>query len=298
MEYYVSIDVGGTFIKYGLLNEQGEIIAKGSRETEAYKGGSAILEKVEKIAEDFQKQYEISGICISTAGMVDCEEGKIFYSGELIPDYTGTSFKEAIEKKYGIPCEVENDVNCAGIAESVLGAAKDAKVAVCLTVGTGIGGCLLIDGEVFHGFSNSACEIGYMKMRGSDFQTLGASSVLSKKVAQRKGEAVSKWPGEKIFEAAKTGDTECIEAIQEMADALAEGISNICYVTNPQVVILGGGIAAQEAYLKPLIEQYMSEYLKPVILKKTRVEFAMLRNDAGMLGAFYHFMQRRKAKNP
>lgn len=294
MRYYISIDIGGTSIKYGLLDEEGRILEKNSMDTEAHLGGAAIVEKAGRIVEEYREKQNISGICISTAGMVDCEKGEIFFSGELIPQYTGTRFKQVLEEKYKIPCEVENDVNCAGLAEYTAGAASGSRVAVCLTLGTGIGGCILIDGKVFHGFSNSACEIGYMNMYGSDFQTLGASSILSKNVAEKKRENPQAWPGTRIFEAAENGDAVCREAIGEMAKILGEGIANICYVMNPEVVVLGGGIAAQEEFLKPLVTAWLQKFLKPVIFEKTRLEFAKQRNDAGMLGAFYHFKMRRQ----
>ena len=150
---------------------------------------------------------------------------------------------------------MENDVNCAGLAESVSGAGVGSSVTLCLTIGTGIGGCILIDGHVFHGYSNSACEAGYMHMFDSDFQTLGATSILTKKVAARKEEREEKWDGYHIFEAAKAGDEVCIRAIDEMAEVLGRGIANICYVINPEVVVLGGGVMAQEEYLKPRIEK-------------------------------------------
>lgn len=293
MNYYVSFDIGGTSIKYGLIDGYGKIVLKDCLDTEAHLGGKNILAKVEKIVGMLVSKYTILGICISTAGMVDCEKGLIFYSGELIPDYTGTAFRETLEERYHIPCEIENDVNCAGLAEYVSGKAAGSKVAVCLTVGTGIGGCILIDGQIFHGFSNSACEIGYMSMKDSDFQTLGASSILSKKVAARKSSLPCEWDGRRIFEEAKQGDEACREEIQNMAAVLGEGISNICYVVNPEVVVIGGGIAVQEEYLKPLILKEMRKYLKPVICEKTRLEFAAQRNDAGMLGAYYHFRNQR-----
>ena len=294
MRYYISIDIGGKSIKYGPLDEGGRILEKSSMVTEAYLGGEAIVEKAARIVDLYREKHEISGICISTAGMVDCEKGEIFFSGELIPHYTGTKFRKVFEEKYGIPCEVENDVNCAGLAEYTDGSASGSRVAVCLTLGTGIGGCILIDGKVFHGFSSSACEIGYMNMYGSDFQTLGASSILSKNVAEKKQEDKEAWPGPRIFEEAEKGDAVCRSAIEEMAEILGEGIANICYVINPEVVVLGGGIAAQEEYLKPLVTAQLQRFLKPVIFKKTRLEFAKQRNDAGMLGAFYHFKMRRQ----
>ena len=190
MKKYISIDIGGTAIKYGIICENAEIVLKGSLKTEAWRGGPEILKKVIGIVEHLIEHTgeAITGICISTAGMVDTERGSIFYSAPLIPDYAGTEFKKTLEEKFHIPCEVENDVNCAGLAEYSSGAAKGCKVVLMLTIGTGIGGCIVLDGKVFHGFSNSACEVGYMHMDDSDFQTLGAASILSKKVSQWKGE--------------------------------------------------------------------------------------------------------------
>ncbi|MFW5632652.1 MAG: ROK family protein, partial [Acetivibrio ethanolgignens] len=146
MERYVSIDIGGTAIKYGIIDENGKILERREKPTEAFMGGLSILKKTVDIVENFQKNFEINGICISTAGMVDVKKGSIFYSGPQIPDYAGTQFKKTMEERFGIPCEVENDVNCAGLAESVSGAAKDSCITLCLTIGTGIGGCIVING--------------------------------------------------------------------------------------------------------------------------------------------------------
>ena len=294
MNRYVSIDIGGTAVKYGLVGEDGRIFHRSVMDTEAKKGGPAILSKVEKIVENFcAQENNISGICISTAGMVDIQKGVITYSAPLIPNYAGTEYKKVLEEAFGIPCEVENDVNCAGLAESVSGAAKGCSPALMLTIGTGIGGCIIADGKVFRGFSNSACEVGYMHMAGSDFQTLGAASILTRKVAEWKNEPAEVWNGYRIFEEAKKGDGLCVRAIEEMTDVLGQGIANICYVINPEAVVLGGGIMAQEEYLRPLMERALEKYLIPSICSRTRIAFAKHRNDAGMLGAFYHFMQRR-----
>ena len=294
MKKYVCIDIGGTAIKYGLIDENGIILARYQMKTEAEKGGPAILEKAINIVENIRKKEEVCGICISTAGMVDTKRGEIFYSAPLIPNYAGTKYKETMEQRFAVPCEVENDVNCAGLAEYVSGASKGSHSAVMLTIGTGIGGSMIIDGKVFHGFSGSACEVGYMHMEDSDFQTLGAASILTKKVAAWKAEPAEKWSGYHIFEAAKAGDELCIRAINEMADVLGRGISNICYVVNPEVVVLGGGIMAQEEYLREKIESAVRKYLVSSIAKHTKIAFAQHKNDAGMLGAFYHFQQNQK----
>lgn len=293
MKNYISIDIGGTAIKYGIIDETGAIVKKDQMPTEAWNGGLFIQNKVIRIVETLQPDADIGGICISTAGMVDTEEGKIFYAGPSIPEYTGIRYKEVLEERFHLPCEVENDVNCAGLAECVSGAGMGAKIVLCLTIGTGIGGSIIIDGKVFHGASNSACEVGYMSMMDSNFQTLGASSILSKKVAERKGETGECWNGKRIFEEAKNGDQICRQAIEEMVDVLGKGIANICYVMNPEIVILGGGIMAQEAYLYGPIREAIDRHLVYSIAEHTGLAFAKHQNDAGMLGAFYHYRQKQ-----
>ena len=173
MKQYICIDIGGTEIKHGVLDENGKFLAKDKVPTEAFKGGPALLKKVLGIAADYLKYWKAEGICVSTAGMVDVEKGEIFYSAPLIPEYAGTKIKAGMEEEFGLPCEVENDVNCAGLAEAVSGAAAGAQSALCLTVGTGIGGCIIIGGRVYHGWSGSACEVGYMHMDGKRFPDPG-----------------------------------------------------------------------------------------------------------------------------
>lgn len=293
MKSYICIDIGGTSIKYGVIRENGLFLETSEMPTEAMKyGGAGIMEKACVISEAYMKKYAVSGICVSTAGMVDCEQGKITYAAPLIPNYTGTEIKKMLEEKFGIPCEVENDVNCAGLAEAYAGAAKGSTVSLCLTIGTGIGGAAIIDKKVFHGYSGSGCEVGYMHLPGGQFQDLGASSILVKKTAQYKGISSETIDGKYVFENAKKGDKDCIRAIDEMCDVLGMGIANICYVLNPEVVVLGGGIMAQKDYLQEKLRKSLDKYLIPSVAQHTKLAFAQNQNQAGMLGAFYHFKSR------
>lgn len=294
MKFYVSIDIGGTSIKYGILDENIKFITSGEIATEAQKGGKNILEKVINIVSEYKKEYTLSGICISTAGMVDCEKGEIIHASDLIPNYTGTQIKKTLEDIFSIPCEVENDVNCAGLAEYFSGSAKGTSISLCLTIGTGIGGSIIINDRVFHGFSGSACEVGYMNMFKSKFEDLGATSILVKKVAKLKNCSENHIDGKLIFEMAKNNDEDCIKAIDEMVDILGMGIANICYVINPEVVVLGGGIMAQKDYLYDKIRLSLDKYLIPTISSKTKLEFAKNQNKAGMLGAYYNFISIHK----
>lgn len=292
MKNYISIDIGGTFIKYGLINENGEILEKNELATEASKGGEQILAKVLKIVETYHTKEPVEGVAISTAGMVDSKKGAIRYASDLIPAYIGINFKDPIKEKFNLPCSVENDVNCAGLAEYKTGAGKNSKIALILTIGTGIGGCAIINGEVYHGISGSAMEVGYMRVKNSTFETLGSAKALVEKVAELKGEAKENWDGKKVFECAKNGDDDCIRAIDEMCDILALGIANISYVLNPDTVILGGGIMAQEDYLYPKIDKKLKEHLEKPLYDVIRLKFASNQNAAGMLGAFYNFQNQ------
>ncbi|MGT2934135.1 ROK family protein [Streptococcus catagoni] len=297
MENYLTIDIGGTGIKYGIIDQSGQLTEKHEMTTEAYKGGSAILEKVKHLVSSYKEKLPLSGVAISSAGMVDPEKGEIFYAGPQIPHYAGTQFKKVIEEAYHLPCQIDNDVNCAGLAEAISGAAKDSPVTVCLTVGTGIGGCLLIDSKIFHGFSYAACEVGYMHLADGSFQDLASTTALVKEVAKKVGDPIEAWDGRRIFQAAKSGDLVCIEAIDRMVKYLAQGIANICYVTNPSLIVLGGGIMAEEAYLAEKIQKAVEDNLVPSLSEKLQIRFAHYKNDAGMVGAYYHFKEKEASKN-
>lgn len=114
------------------------------------------------------------------------------------------------------------------------------------------------------------------------------------KSSRVENEPEENWNGYHIFEEAKKGDKLCIRAIDEMVDVLGRGIANICYVMNPEVVVLGGGVMAQEEYLRGRIEASLRKYLVPSIAEHTKLAFAKHRNDAGMLGAYYHFQNMQK----
>ena len=293
---YVCIDIGGTSIKYGVINEELDFLVTNEMDTEAKKGGQNILNKIIQIVSIYKDDYKIEGICISTAGMVDCEKGEIIYASSLIPNYTGTKIKSVIEEKFNIQCEVENDVNCAALAEHFAGGAKGSNISLCLTIGTGIGGAIIINNEVYHGAFGSGGEVGYMNMMGSTFQELGASSVLVKKVAKMKEISEKDINGKYIFDKAKEGDIDCIKAIDELIEVLGQGIANICYIINPEVVVLGGGIMAQKEYLYDKIRSSMDKNLISFIGNKTRLEFAVNENKAGMLGSYFNFRNMQKKR--
>ena len=321
---YFALDIGGTKTKYALLGEKGEILSTYEKDTEAQRGGSFILENVKgeirrvfaelkgnppegaqadtKVDAKAERTTEakteplLSGICISTAGMVDEIKGEIIHAGPQIPEYKGCKWKEEIERRFSIPCEVENDVKCAGLGEYSFGSGKGTSSMLCLTIGTGIGGSFILNGEVYHGTSHSAMEIGYMQIPGGMFQRMASTSALVKRVASRKGEQEELWNGKRIFEEVAKEDKICLEELDRLCDALSIGLSNLCYAFNPECIVLGGGIMEQKDILIPKIWGHLQEHLVPIVAENTRLLAASLGNRAGLLGAYVHFHNRQKSK--
>ena len=300
MMYYICIDIGGTSIKYGVLSEQGEIFIDGTVSTKVTEKENFILSDVKKLIRnilDEYRNYEIEGICVSTAGVVNPEKGEIAYAGPTIPKYTGTKIKEELEKEFSIPCEVENDVNCAGLGEYWKGAGKGSNSMVCLTIGTGIGGSVILDGKLLNGIGYTAGEIGYMDVNGSYIQNIASSKYLVEKVQKEKVEKegiTDAITGVDIFELAKKGDEICIAGINEIISNLAVGVRNIIYLLNPEVIVIGGGITAQKEYLEEKIRKEVNDGMISDMFRKTRIELAQQGNQAGLLGALYNFLNKNK----
>ncbi len=290
MKKYICIDIGGTAIKYGIINEEREFIDKQNIPSNAQKGGAHLITVVKDIISSYLTKHDnIVGVAMSTAGMVDTQKGEIVYAGKQIPDYIGTNWKKIIRDDFSLPCEIDNDVNCAGLAEAVSGSGKDRDFVLCLTIGTGIGACFTQGQKVYHGHNYSAFEVGYMKLPGGDFQDLASTTALIEIFRQKTGDYTSNVNGKIIFDFAKKGDLNAISSIDEMVDNLCMGIANLCYAVNPDIVVLGGGIMAQRDYLLEKIRTSMQKFLLKNIYDKTIFETAYYNNDAGMLGAYYNF---------
>ncbi len=283
-------DIGGTAIKYGVAREyQDSILFDRHWEipTNAKQiGGPGIQDRILQLVAELKDNYTLEGVAISTAGMVDSRTGVIIYANNNIPDYIGINMKTAVEEKFSIPTAVENDVNCAALGELAYGAAKGSRSVLCLTIGTGVGGAIILNDEVWHGATGSAGEIGYIPLNGGTFESQASTTALVQAVADRSGEALN---GRQIFERAKANDPICLEEVEHLCEALAKGLAACICVLNPETVVLGGGIMAQHEFLRPRIEKYLQDMVNPFVWKGTTLAFATLGNHAGMAGAYYWF---------
>ena len=293
---YILIDIGGTAIKYAISNSDGLLVTKDQIPTEAKTyGGSGIVNKVFNIIDNYIKTYDnIKGVAISTAGMVDKDSGVIIYALEdAIPNYTNTDFVSLIKHKYDLPCTVENDVNCAALGELWLGAAKGLSSIFCMTIGTSIGGAMIQNGHLVHGASNSAGEIAYMQVKNGMLHKLASTTALVTAYAKLINKDVSLVNGMILFDNAQQGQVEAIVCIDKFIDDLTDGITNVICCQNPQAIVLGGGIMARDEFLKPRILTSLKAKLRPIVFENTKLEFAKLLNDAGMLGALYNYKQKQ-----
>jgi len=290
---YICIDIGGTAIKYGVANAGGTFLTHGSVPTEAKEyGGVGIVEKVSSIVREAQQTHAVQGVAISTAGMVDPQAGCIVYSLEdAIPNYTGTNWKALMRDAFALPASVENDVNCAALGEMWKGAGRGCSSLFAMTVGTSIGGALILDGHIVHGASMSAGEIAYMRIPGGRLHERCSATHLVSSVCRMKGLPAGSIDGHAVFDLLAKGDPAAKEEVAALVTALADAITNVVTVVNPACIVLGGGIMAQESALRPPLEAALRDRLPPHICEATRIAFAATGNDAGMLGALCHFLQ-------
>ncbi|EFR86417.1 ROK family protein [Listeria marthii FSL S4-120] len=295
MENYLCVDIGGTSIKYAKFNQAGErVSALESCATPISDGANQIMPALIRIVE--QEKMDVAGVCVASAGVVHPEKGKIIYAGYTIPGYTGTEIKTAIEHRFGLPCAVENDVNAACFGESWLGGARGRGSVLCLTIGTGIGGAMLLNDKLINGYSFTACEVGYMQLSQGKFQDVASTKTLIKQVASRKNIDVNALNGRQVMKWAYGEDADVLAEIEQWIENLVEGVVNLIYIFNPEVIVLGGGLMEEEAFFKPRIEAAISAKLISPMFDTADLTFAKLGNEAGMIGALYHFLNQKEAK--
>ncbi|MFS0821557.1 ROK family protein [Bacillus sp. 1P02SD] len=287
MRKFLAFDIGGTHIKHGIVNEEGIILSRGLADTEAHLGGPAIIEKVIELGKLLLESHTVDGVAISTAGVVDSKSGKILAASDTIPNYAGVEIKKLMSRALELPVSVRNDVDCAGLGELWLGEHQSENFIV-LTLGTGIGGAIVINGKMYSGHTFSAGEWGFMQIEGEPFEKNASVTGLIRFAQEYKENR--NWTGKEIFELYDRGDIEIKKAVAQFYRYLAIGISNLIYIFNPQKVIIGGGITTRGERFLLEVKDEIKKHLKPSFYENTEIVLARLSNQAGLIGAVYHFL--------
>lgn len=296
MSIFLCLDIGGTFIKHSLYNLNSERMSEDLRTVTPSnsKKKNNILNKTLLIIKSYIEQYpdKIKGICISSAGVIDNIEGSIISAGETIPYFAGTKFKATIEKTFNIPCSVENDVNCALLGE-ISQKKLQGKNIFCLTIGTGIGGAFYQKDNIYLGSHNFSGEIGYMAVGNSkeNFQQLGNTEALIQAINQNFPKYHCK-NGHDIIKLINT-DKQILPTIDTWLTHIARGIINIQYILDTDAFIIGGGIMENPLLIERL-KKVVENIIHPNFKKNILLLPASLGNEAGKVGALYHFIQVNK----
>lgn len=283
------LDIGGTEVKAMLKGSDFEKDLP-NFPSKAGTNAPSIKDDVLSLVDKLKNDYDIEGIAISTAGMVDYKTGIIAGHGPTFKNYKGFDWKKEIREELNIPAVVENDVKSAAMGELTFGAGKGARSAFVLTVGTGIGGALILDGKLYRGASGHAGEIGYMPFETDKFEALGSTSALSQKSLRLFPEKNLK-NGKEIFVAIDRGDKDAIRLVDDMTNILARGIANIMLIVNPEMILIGGGISEQkEKFLNPIIAK-IKGYVPENIFSSTEIKATELGNKSGLYGAYAIYKQ-------
>ncbi len=310
--YYMGIDLGGTNIAAGIVNENHEIIKKGSTPTKAGRSGEEVIADMgalcnRLVAEAGLTLDDIASAGIASPGAVNPETGVIAYANNLrfkdfpICDILRSHFP--VKNIY-----LENDANAAALGEAMGGAAKGEKISLMITLGTGVGGGIIIDGKVYSGFNFAGAELGHTVIeyngrqcscgRKGCFEAYSSATALVKMTKEKLSECkdtqmwdmcggdIERADARIAFAAMKKGDKAGKEVVDMYISYLACGITNMINIFQPNVLSIGGGICNEKDYLlKPLLEIVEREQYTRDNKIKTKIKIAELGNDAGIVGA-------------
>lgn len=308
--YTIGIDLGGTNIVAAVVDENFKIIGRAARPTNLPQTAEQIAdamaavsrEAVENSGVDFAK---IEAVGVGAPGAINSETGVIFYSCNL--EFYNVPMGEMLCQRLGLPVFLENDANAAALGEFVAGAGKGVNDMIAITLGTGVGGGIILDNKIYTGFNHAAGELGHVVIeKGGRHCNCGRDGCLeayasatgliqTAREEMEKDKESKMWEiagsldkvnGKTAFDGALVGDKAALKVVDMYISHLATGVANFVNIFQPEVICIGGGISGQgETLLKPLREQVLKESYTRGSDKQTKIVTASLGNDAGLIGA-------------
>lgn len=312
---YIGVDIGGTSVKLGIVDEKGDIEKSESFSVSFDDYETPILETVIKSLKLFLKknvisEQEFDGIGVSATGGIDSVSGVVVGSAGHIRNWDGSRIAEEMEQEFQMPVVVLNDANAAALGEMWKGAAKDRKNAVIMTIGTGIGGGVIVNSQILLGASGFAGEIGHMTIKSDGercscgnygcLERYGSTTALIKRVEKAiasgkvKNFQNQKIDGETIFSEVRKGNSEVEEILDAWIDDIASGIVGLVHIFNPELVLIGGGVSAQKQLFIDRLREKVNGRCMPRFVQNFELKAAELGNDAGLIGAVYYCIQQEK----
>ncbi|CAN7411066.1 ROK family protein [Paenibacillus sp. LjRoot153] len=302
-DYVIGVDVGGTKINAGLVNAQGDVLGMVSLATMA--GEVSTVDRIEKAIREVIAEGErsmpglcLKGIGVGSAGQIDWEKGSIRSASELIPGYAGTALKDILQEHFQLPVIVDNDVNVLALTEKLLGAGRGAEHFLCLALGTGVGGALVVDGRLVHGAWGGGGELGHISVDfggipcvcggiGCLEQYASGTSIarrMREKLAQM-GQPDDTVDTREVFARWNAGESTANELMQETLAALGSAIASYIHMFNPSLIVIGGGVAEAGERLFAELRKEVARRSMPSMLDGVRIEPAYRGNWGGMIGA-------------
>ena len=304
-KYAIGIDLGGTSVKYALIDNEGVFHFQGKLPSKADISAEAVIGQLvtackETMASAQQLGVTIEGIGIGTPGIVD-ETNRIVLGGaENIKGWENLNLADRIEAETHLPVQMGNDANLMGLGETTYGAGQGARNVVFLTVGTGIGGAVVIDGKLFNGFANRGTELGHVPLIANGepcacgsigcLEHYASTSALVRRFNKRAAEAGRSFSGEEIngeliVRLYKEGDKLATECLDEHCDFLGHGIAGFINIFSPQRIVIGGGLSEAGDFYIQKVSERAHRYVMADCAVSTRIMAASLGNKAGSIGA-------------
>lgn len=302
MEKYLGIDIGGTFIKYGIITQDGEVLSRDKVPT-MREQPVMVLEKLVEIIEEQKEKYNIEKVGISIPGVIN-SENRLITSGAIEKMYE-YDISEIISKETGLDIKLTNDANAIAYAEKWVGAGKGCKNFVCLPLGTGVGGAIVIDGKIVKGRVGAAGEFGMSLMGLGKREPIrydstsfycGAVAGLCRMYNFKLGiRDFSKWERniETIMERAFQGQKEAIESLEEFYNNVAILLLNVSVSLDPEMILIGGGVSENEIIMRNIETEFRNltiRYSDVTSLGIPKIRCCKLGNAAGMIGAVVPFV--------
>lgn len=313
-KYYIGIDLGGTFIKGGIVNEKGEILISDKTPTEVEKGDKGVAANIARLASELLARLglsvsDVEGLGIGSPGMIDSSEGNVVYANNL--GWENFMICDELSRLLGgVKVKIGNDANVAALGEVKFGAARNYNSAVMITLGTGVGGGIVIDGKLVEGNKGAGAELGHIVIvkggeqcscgRKGCFEAYSSATALirdTKRTMQAHPDSkmweigdIESVNGKTVFDYAPI-DPYAKEVLDSYIEHLACGLINYANIFRPEVILLGGGVCAQgDNLIVPLQKIMNKEIYAGEKGPSVPILIAELENSAGLLGAAALFM--------